>query len=62
VEKHLGLKIHFLGNVSFDDRVHEAVCRRESFVDKYSYSQATLDLRLVLKGITGITEEQAVAL
>jgi flagellar biosynthesis protein FlhG len=62
VEKHLGLKIQFLGNISFDDRVHEAVCRRESFVDKYSYSQATLDLRLVLKGITGMTEEQAVAL
>jgi flagellar biosynthesis protein FlhG len=62
VEKHLGLKIQFLGNISFDDRVHEAVCRRESFVDKYSYSKATLDLRLVLKGITGMTEEQAVAL
>jgi flagellar biosynthesis protein FlhG len=62
VEKHLGLKIQFLGNVSFDDRVHEAVCRRESFVDKYSYSQATLDLRLVIKGITGIIDKQAVAL
>ena len=62
VEKHLGMRIQFLGNVSFDDRVHEAVCRRESFVDKYSYSQATLDLRLVLKGITGMTDAQAVAL
>ncbi len=62
VERHLGLRIQFLGNVSFDDRVHEAVCRRESFVDKYSYSQATLDLRLVLKGITGMTDAQAVAL
>src|SRR4030043_2058674 len=62
VEKHLGMKIQFLGNVSFDDRVHEAVCRRESFVDKYSYSQATLDLRLVLKGITGMTDEQVAAL
>ena len=62
VEKHLGLRIQFLGNISFDDRVHEAVCRRESFVDKYSYSQATLDLRLVLKGITGMADEQAVAL
>jgi flagellar biosynthesis protein FlhG len=62
VEKHLGLRIQFLGNISFDDRVHEAVCRRESFVDKYSYSQAALDLRLVLKGITGMIDEQAVAL
>jgi hypothetical protein len=51
-----------LGNVSFDDRVHEAVCRRESFVEKYSYSQAALDLRLVLKGVTGMIDEQAAAL
>jgi len=61
VEKHLGMKIQFLGNVSFDDRVHEAVCRRESFVEKSSYSPATLDLRLVLKGVTGIMDERAVA-
>jgi flagellar biosynthesis protein FlhG len=62
VEKHLGLKIQFIGNVSFDEHVHEAVCRREPFVDKYSYSQATLDLKVVIKGITGMTEDQAVAL
>jgi flagellar biosynthesis protein FlhG len=62
VEKHLGMKIQFIGNVSFDERVHEAVCRKESFVEKYSYSQSTLDLKLVIKGITGMTEEQAVAL
>src|SRR4030043_1910832 len=62
VEKHLGMKIQFIGNVSFDERVHEAVCRKESFVEKYSYSQATLDLKVVIKRMTGMTEEQAVAL
>mgnify|MGYP001050679079 CR=1 FL=1 len=62
IEKHLGLKIQFIGNVSFDERVHEAVCRRESFIDKYRYSQATLDLETVIKGIMGMTDEQAVAL
>ena len=62
VEKHLGMRIQFIGNVSFDERVHEAVCRKESFVEKYSYSQATLDLKVVIKGMTGMTEEQAVAL
>jgi MinD-like ATPase involved in chromosome partitioning or flagellar assembly len=61
VEKHLGMKIQFIGNVSFDERVHEAVCRKESFVDQYSYSQATLDLKVVIKAITGMREEQAVA-
>ncbi len=62
IEKHLGLKIQFIGNVSFDERVHEAVCRKESFIDKYRYSQATLDLEAVIKGIMGMTDEQAVAL
>lgn len=62
VEKHLGMKIQFVGNVTFDERVHEAVCRKESFVDQYSYSQATLDLKVIIKAITGVvTEEQAVA-
>jgi len=61
VEKHLGMKIQFIGNVSFDERVHEAVCKKESFVDQYCYSQATLDLKVVIKAITGMREEQAVA-
>jgi flagellar biosynthesis protein FlhG len=62
IEKHLGLKIQFMGNVSFDERIHEAVCRKEAFIDKYRYSQATLDLEPLVKGITGLTDEQAVAL
>jgi flagellar biosynthesis protein FlhG len=62
IEKHLGLKIQFIGNVNFDERVHEAVCRKESFIDKYRYSQVTLDLEAVIKGIMGMTDEQAVAL
>jgi MinD-like ATPase involved in chromosome partitioning or flagellar assembly len=62
VEKHLGMRIQFIGNVSFDERVHEAVCRKESFVEKYSYSQATLDLKVIIKGMTGVTEDRAVAL
>jgi flagellar biosynthesis protein FlhG len=62
VERHLGLKIQFIGNVSYDENVHEAVCRRESFIDQYRYSQATLELKAVVKGIVAMTEEQAAAL
>jgi len=61
VERHLGMRIQFIGNVSFDERVHEAVCRKESFVDQYSYSEATLGLKVVIKAITGVTDEQTVA-
>jgi flagellar biosynthesis protein FlhG len=62
IERHLGLKMQFLGNVSYDESVHEAVCRRESFIDQYRYSQATLDLKAVVKGIVVVTEEQVAAL
>jgi flagellar biosynthesis protein FlhG len=62
IERHLGLKVQFVGNVSFDESVHEAVCRKEPFVDQYRYSQATLELKAVVKGIVGAKEEQAAAL
>jgi flagellar biosynthesis protein FlhG len=62
IERHLGLKIQFIGNISYDENIHEAVCRRESFIDQYRYSQATLDLKAVVKGIVVMTEERAGAL
>jgi len=58
VEKHLGLKIHFLGNVGFDERVHDELCKKGPFTDKYPYSQATIDLKALAKGILGATQEE----
>lgn len=55
VEKHLGLKIQFLGNVGFDERVHDELCKKTPFTDKYPYSQATMDLKALAKGIVGAT-------
>ncbi len=51
IEKHLGLKIQFIGNVGFDERVHDELCRTGPFIDKYSYSQTTTDLKALIKGI-----------
>jgi MinD-like ATPase involved in chromosome partitioning or flagellar assembly len=62
IEKHLDLKIQFIGNVSFDERVHEVVCKREPFIEKYRYSQTTLDLEAVIKCIMSRTDEPGVAL
>ena len=59
IEKHLFLKIQFIGNVSYDERVHDELCRKEAFVDQYPHSQTTLDLKGVTRGIEGKTEEQA---
>jgi flagellar biosynthesis protein FlhG len=58
IEKHLGLKIQFIGNVGFDERVHDELCKKGPFVEKYPYSQATMDLKALTKGIVGMTHGQ----
>ena len=58
LEKHLGLKIQFIGNVGFDERVHDELCRKGPFIDKYPYSQATTDLKALIKGIKGATQAE----
>lgn len=45
IEKHLGINMQFLGNISFDDRVHDAVCRRVSYISKYPYTQTSVDVK-----------------
>ena len=55
IEKHLGLKIQFMGNVGFDERVHDELCKKGPFVEKYPYSQATMDLKALTRSVTGVT-------
>ena len=45
IEKHLALRIRHIGNISFDDRVHNAVCKKLPFLELYPYTQTALDLR-----------------
>ena len=45
VGKHLGLKMHPIGNIGFDDRVHYAVCKMRPFLEQYPYAQTALDLQ-----------------
>lgn len=44
-EKHLGIRVRFLGNILHDDRVHDSLCWRVHFLDKYPYTQTATDLR-----------------
>jgi flagellar biosynthesis protein FlhG len=59
IEKHLGLKIQFIGNVGFDERVHDELCKKGPFIDKYPYSQATMDLKALIKGIREATHVES---
>lgn len=59
VQQHLCLNIQFMGNVSFDERVHDGLCGKGPFVDKYPYSQVTTDLKALTKCIVNEADEQA---
>jgi flagellar biosynthesis protein FlhG len=49
IENHLSLKMHFLGNVTFDDRVHHAICEKRPFLDLSPHSKTALDLKNCFK-------------
>jgi len=51
IEKHLGLSMQFIGNIAYDDRVHEAVCRKVPFLEKYPHTQTAVDLKKFCKYI-----------
>jgi len=42
-------KFHFLGNVCFDERVHESIYSKKIFINKYSYTVSAIDLSHIVK-------------
>jgi len=53
IEKHLGLPLQFIGNISYDDLVHDAVCQKVPFLEKYLHTQTAGDLEKFCKHILG---------
>jgi flagellar biosynthesis protein FlhG len=51
IEKHLGLHIEFAGNVAYDDHVHDAICQRVPFLERYPCTKTACDLREVGKQV-----------
>ncbi|MGZ3592612.1 MAG: AAA family ATPase [Syntrophales bacterium] len=60
IQRHLALKMHFIGNISFDERVHNAVCKKIPFLELYPYTQTTLDLRNCHKNLLSINEPEPI--
>jgi len=58
VEKHLGFKVEFAGNIAYDEHVHDAICQRVSFLDRYPYTRAACDLRRLSKQLVCPAAEQ----
>ncbi len=47
--RHFFSKFQFLGNVSYDSRVHDSVFSKKLFVDKYPYTTSAVDLHNISK-------------
>lgn len=58
IEKHLGFKVDFAGNITYDEHVHDAICQRTSFLDRYPYTRTAADLRDMTRQIIQSTGEQ----
>lgn len=59
IENHLSLKMHFLGNVAYDDLVHHAVCEKRPFLDLYPHTKTALDLRNCFKKMLLVSEKSS---
>jgi flagellar biosynthesis protein FlhG len=56
IENHLSLKMHFLGNVAFDDHVHHAICEKRPFLDLSPHAKTALDLKSCFKQMLSLND------
>lgn len=61
VEKHLGIRMEFAGNISYDDRIHDAVRKKVSFISRYPYTQAALDIRELSSKMLLMSNQDSIA-
>ena len=62
-DKHFYSKFQFLGNVGYDERVHDSILSRNIYVNKYPYTVTATDLKNVAdkisdNGQTGVSTQQ----
>ncbi len=50
--KHFYSKFQFLGNVSYDERVHDAIFSKKIYITKYPYTHTATDLQDIAKKLT----------
>lgn len=58
IKKHLGMQVDFAGNISYDEHVHDAICQRTCFLDRYPHTKAANDLRLLNRKMSNAFGEQ----
>jgi flagellar biosynthesis protein FlhG len=58
IRTHLGFNIEFSGNIAYDEHVHDAVCQRVCFLERYPHTRAANDLRQLSKKMSNSSGEQ----
>ena len=58
IKKHLGLHVDFAGNIAYDEHVHDAICQRVCFLDRYPHTRAANDLRELNRKMSNAFGEQ----
>jgi len=58
IKKHLGFSVDFAGNIAYDEHVHDAICQRLCFLDRYPHTRAANDLRELNRKMSSSFGEQ----
>lgn len=58
IKKHMGIHVEFAGNIAYDEHVHDAICQRLCFLDRYPHTRAANDLRELNKKMSNAFGEQ----
>ena len=58
IRKHLGMNVDFAGSISYDEHVHDAICQRLCFLDRYPHTKAANDLRVLNRKMSNAFGEQ----
>jgi flagellar biosynthesis protein FlhG len=58
IKKHLGISVEFAGNIAYDEHVHDAICQRVSFLERYPHTHAANDLRVLNRKMSNAFGEQ----
>ncbi|MBU0994641.1 MAG: P-loop NTPase [Proteobacteria bacterium] len=54
--RHFYSRFQFLGNISYDERVHNSVVARTVYMEKYAYTLTAIDLLNIAKKLTGVEQ------
>ena len=54
--RHFYSTFQFLGNLSYDDRIHDSISSKNIYVHKYPYTVTAMELQKISKEMTNATE------